>query len=119
MSDPVFEKMIADALDSIPPALGRQMENVAVTWRHWPSNWQRRGDWGMLLGLYEGVDLTKRSPLSYSGAPPDRITVFKQPHLLLAHDEAELAAMVRKTVLHEVAHHFGISDPRLQELGWA
>jgi predicted Zn-dependent protease with MMP-like domain len=119
VSEAAFEQLVAEALDSIPEALGRRMENVAVTVREWPTARQRAGRRGTLLGLYEGVDLTRRSPLSYGPAMPDRITVFKGPHCQLANDEAELAARVTKTVIHEVAHHFGISDPRLEELGWA
>lgn len=115
----VFEQMVADALDSIPESLGRRMENVAVTVRDWPTRRQLAGARGMLLGLYEGVDLTRRSSLGYMATMPDRITIFKEPHQRLARDEIELAALVRKTVIHEVAHHFGISDPRLEELGWA
>jgi predicted Zn-dependent protease with MMP-like domain len=119
VSEQVFEQLVADALDSIPEALGRQMENVAVTVRDWPTSRQLAGHRGMLLGLNEGVDLTRRSPLSYGAAMPDRITIFKGPHCRLAQDESELARLVQKTVIHEVAHHFGISDPRLEELGWA
>ena len=119
VTDAVFEQMVADALDSIPESLGRRMENVAVVVRDWPTRRQLRGVGGMLLGLYEGVDLTCRSPLGYHGGMPDRITIFKEPHQRIAGDEVQLAALVRKTVIHEVAHHFGISDPRLDELGWA
>jgi predicted Zn-dependent protease with MMP-like domain len=118
VTEAVFEQLVADALDSIPEALGRRMENVAVTVRDWPTARQLTGQRGMLLGLYEGVALTRRSSLQ-GGGPPDRITIFKEPHCRLATDEADLARLVHKTVIHEVAHHFGISDPRLEELGWA
>ena len=74
---------------------------------------------GTLLGLYQGVDLTRRSPLSYVGAMPDRITVFRGPITRLARDRSDLVRIVTTTVIHEVAHHFGISDARLEELGWA
>jgi predicted Zn-dependent protease with MMP-like domain len=119
VSERVFEQLVADALDSIPESLGRRMENVAVTVRDWPTPRQLAGQRGMLLGLYEGIDLTHRSPLSYGATMPDRITIFKEPHCRLAQDHDELARLVTKTVIHEVAHHFGISDPRLEELGWA
>lgn len=114
-----FEQLVADALDSIPEALGRQMQNVAVTVADWPTSAQLGGRRGTLLGLYEGVDLTRRSPLSYGGAMPDRITIFRGPISWLAEDEADLVRIVTTTVIHEVAHHFGISDDRLSELGWA
>jgi predicted Zn-dependent protease with MMP-like domain len=114
-----FEQLVADALDSIPEALGRLMENVAVTVADRPTAGQMGGQHGALLGLYQGIDLTKRSPLSYGGAMPDRITIFRLPIAGLARDEADLVRIVTVTVIHEVAHHFGISDARLVELGWA
>lgn len=77
------------------------------------------GHSGTLLGLYEGVDLTRRSPLSYAAVMPDRITIFRGPITALARDESQLVHLVTTTVIHEVAHHFGISDERLAELGWA
>jgi predicted Zn-dependent protease with MMP-like domain len=119
LDDEAFEKLVADALDSIPEVLGRRMENVAVMVQEWPTAEQLGGRSGTLLGLYQGVSLTRRSPLSYGGAMPDRITIFKGPLCRLARDEADLIRMVTRTVIHEVAHHFGISDPKLEELGWA
>jgi len=113
-----FEKMVEDALDSIPPSLGEEMDNVVVTVEDWPTPEQLDGRGGTLLGLYEGTALTRRSPVSYAGATPDRITIFRGPICGLARDEAELKRMVTRTVIHEVAHHFGISDERLHELGW-
>jgi len=114
-----FEQLVANALDAIPEPLGQQMENVAVTVADWPTVDQLAGRQGTLLGLYEGVALTRRSPLSYAGATPDRITIFRGPITRIARDEADLVRIVTKTVIHEVAHHFGISDARLAELGWA
>lgn len=114
-----FEQLVADALDSIPEALGRRMQNVVVTVANWPTSEQLDGRRGTLLGLYQGVELTRRSPLSYGGAMPDRITIFRGPITRLARDEADLVRIVTTTVIHEVAHHFGISDARLEELGWA
>jgi predicted Zn-dependent protease with MMP-like domain len=114
-----FEQLVAEALDSIPPELGEQMENVAVVVEDWPTPEQLGGRRGSLLGLYEGVPLTARSPLSYAGVAPDRITVFRGPLCALAGDEDELARAVRATVLHEVGHYFGMTDARLKELGWA
>jgi predicted Zn-dependent protease with MMP-like domain len=116
-----FEEMVADALDEIPPALGAEMENVAVVVEEWPNASQsaRLAPGSTLLGLYEGVPITRRGPLSYSGVAPDRITIFRGPLSRLARDDADLAARVRVTVLHEVGHYFGMSDERLGELGWA
>jgi predicted Zn-dependent protease with MMP-like domain len=114
-----FERLVADALDLIPEALGRMMENVVVVVEDWPTAAQLAGRRGTLLGLYQGIDLTRRSPLSYAGVMPDRITIFRGPINRLTSTEAELVDMVTTTVIHEVAHHFGISDARLVELGWA
>ena len=121
MSRERFEEMVADALDEIPPALGAEMENVAVVVEEWPNASQsaRLAPGSTLLGLYEGVPITRRGPLSYSGVAPDRITIFRGPLSRLARDDADLAARVRVTVLHEVGHYFGMSDERLEELGWA
>jgi predicted Zn-dependent protease with MMP-like domain len=113
-----FEELVADALDSIPPELAAQMENVAVLVEDWPSG-EQHPPTGTLLGLYEGVPLTARGPIGYSNVMPDRITIFRGPLCARAADEAELAEQVRKTVLHEVGHYFGIDDARLDELGWA
>jgi len=105
-----FEELVADALDQLPPELGALMDNVWVT----VADDCPEG----LLGLYEGVPLTERE--AYGGlAMPDRITVFRLPTCAACHSEAEVVDMVRDTVIHEVAHHFGIDDHRLDELGWA
>jgi predicted Zn-dependent protease with MMP-like domain len=114
-----FETLVANALDEIPPALGDAIENVAVVVAEWPTSDQLGGRSGTLLGLYEGVPLTRRDPISYRGVLPDRITIFRGPLCARARDEADLAAQVRTTVLHEVGHYFGMSDARLRELGWA
>jgi predicted Zn-dependent protease with MMP-like domain len=113
-----FEELVADALDSIPPELGEQMENIAVVVEDWPTSEALEGRAGTLLGLYEGIALTERSPLGYAGVLPDRITVFRGPLCELARDEADLARQIRVTVVHEVAHHFGIDDQQLHDLGW-
>jgi predicted Zn-dependent protease with MMP-like domain len=109
-----FEELVAEALDSIPEDLGRRMQNVAVFVE------DERHPW--LLGLYEGIPLTSRAAY---GSPngslpmPDRITIFRLPILRHCRDEDDVVRQVRVTVIHEVAHHFGIDDARLTELGWA
>ena len=105
-----FEEMVAEALDGLPAELGRLMSNVAVTVEH------GRGPRG-LLGLYEGIPLTSRTT-QYAGVLPDRITIYRQAICAICQTEEEVADQVRKTVIHEVAHHFGIDDARLSELGW-
>jgi predicted Zn-dependent protease with MMP-like domain len=114
-----FETFIADALDEIPPELASAMENVAIVVAEWPSPDQLAGRPGTLLGLYEGIPLTRRDPIGYGGVLPDRITIFRGPLCVRASDETDLARQVRTTVLHEVGHHFGLSDGRLRQLGWA
>lgn len=107
-----FEELVAEALDGIPAELGRLMDNVAV--------FVREGSPGSgLLGLYEGIPLTKRDR-GYEGmVMPDRITIFRQPILATCATEADVVRQVQITVVHEVGHHFGIDDGRLAELGWA
>ena len=105
-----FEEMVVTALDSLPEELGRLMTNVAVTVEHAP------GPPG-LLGLYEGIPLTDRST-QYAGVLPDRITIYRQAICAICRSEQEVADEVRRTVIHEIAHHFGIDDDRLTELGW-
>lgn len=106
-----FEDLVAEALDSIPAELGRLMDNVAV--------FVVEGSEGShLLGRYEGIPLTERDR-GYEGmVMPDRISIFRRPILAMCHSEAQVVQQVRITVIHEVAHHFGIDDERLEELGW-
>jgi predicted Zn-dependent protease with MMP-like domain len=105
-----FEEMVVTALDGLPEEFGRLMSNVAVTVEH------GRGPRG-LLGLYQGIPLTSRTT-QYSGVLPDRITIYRQAICAVCRTEDEVADQVRRTVIHEVAHHFGIDDARLSELGW-
>jgi len=105
-----FEQMVATALDSLPAEFGDLMKNVAVLVEHGAGP---RG----LLGLYEGVPLTSRTT-SYAGVLPDRITIYQRAICAICHTEAEVVEQVRRTVIHEVGHYFGISDERLRELGW-
>ncbi len=98
------------ALDGLPEELGQLMSNVAVTVEHGPGP---RG----LLGFYQGVPLTSRTT-QYAGVLPDRIVIYRQAICAICRTEDEVAGQVRRTVIHEVAHHFGIDDGRLTELGW-
>src|SRR5439155_23606987 len=98
------------AIDTLPPDLNEAMSNVAIVVADEPPP-------GMpLLGLYEGIPLTSRTS-GYSGVTPDRITIYRLPlERQYGHDPALLRAQIRRLVLHEIAHHFGISDERLREL---
>ena len=113
MTDEEFEEAVGDALDLIPDELARLMSNVAVLVADEPSAEERD-----LLGLYEGVPLTERDGWWDAGSLPDRITIYKGPLTRLCEDREELLDEIAVTVVHEVAHHFGISDERLHELGW-
>jgi predicted Zn-dependent protease with MMP-like domain len=113
-----FEELVADALDELPVELGDALDNVVVVVEEWPTPAQLEGREGTLLGLYEGIPLTERGPLTYAGVVPDRILVFRGPLCALARDEHDLVEQVRVTVLHEVGHHFGVDEDRLRELGW-
>jgi predicted Zn-dependent protease with MMP-like domain len=105
-----FEQMVTQALDGLPPELGRRMRNVAVTVEH------ERGPRG-LLGLYHGVPLTSRTS-TYSAVLPDQITIYRLAICAICSTESEVLEQVRRTVIHEIGHHFGIEDDRLHELGW-
>lgn len=105
-----FEVMVSEALDGIPGELGELMSNVAVTVQH------DDGPAG-LLGLYQGVPLTRRTAF-YAGALPDRITIYRRAICAVCTNDAEVVEQVRRTVVHEVGHHFGLGDARLRELGW-
>jgi predicted Zn-dependent protease with MMP-like domain len=117
-----FEELVEEALDSIPDEFWAVVDNLAVTVAEWPSQAQLYsvgvGPGGLLLGLYEGVPLTERSS-HYGLVAPDKVTIFRGPILRVCppDDEDAVRRQVRRTVLHEVAHHFGISDARLHELG--
>ena len=106
-----FRGLVATALDSIPDALARYIENVAVFV-------EDQGRSGNVLGLYEGIPLTHREQYGLGGPMPDRITIYRLPILTRCATEDEVVDMVRITVVHEVGHHFGLSDQRLRELGY-
>ena len=108
----VFEELVTQALDSLPEELGRQFSNVAVLVED-----EKPGEPG-LLGLYEGVPLTERGQW-YSGVLPDRVTIYRLPIVRRCATYAQVVEEVRVTVIHELAHHMGIDDDRLDELGWA
>ncbi|MBI9115773.1 metallopeptidase family protein [Sanguibacter suaedae] len=109
-----FEDAVGDALDEVPPELAAQMDNVVVLVED-----DAPADDPGLLGLYEGVPLTERDLGWAAGSLPDRITIFRNPTLAVCESRDEVVDEVAVTVVHEIAHHFGIDDERLHELGWA
>ena len=108
-----FEELVADALDEIPDALGRLVDNVVVVVEDGAVD-------GSLLGRYDGIPLTERDGWYGTGelVMPDRVTIFRRPICAMADDEDEVVRQVGITVVHELAHHFGIDDERLHDLGW-
>ena len=107
-----FEELVAEALDRIPPELTRLMDNVAVFVEDEPP-----ADDPELLGLYEGTPLTERGEW-YAGVLPDRITIYRGPTLRMCETRDDVIAETEVTVVHEIAHHFGIDDERLHALGY-
>ena len=119
LSRPAFEALVVEALDSLPAPFLEALENVEVVVESEPTRSQLRAAGvrsGTLLGLYEGVPLTDRSS-AYGMVVPDRITLFRRPIASMAENDDAARRIVRETVIHEIAHHFGISDERLDELG--
>ncbi|WP_412541265.1 metallopeptidase family protein [Longispora sp. K20-0274] len=112
MSRARFEELVADALDEVPDELMALLDNVVVLVED-----KAPKDDPDLLGLYEGYALTERG-WDYSGALPDRITIYRLPTLAICETEEDVVEEVSVTVVHEIAHHFGIDDDRLHELGW-
>jgi predicted Zn-dependent protease with MMP-like domain len=107
-----FEELVAEALDGVPPELGRLMDNVVVL----VEDDAPAGEPG-LLGLYHGIPLTERDS-GYTFREPDRILIFRAPLLAMCTTEQQLVDEVRITVVHEIAHHFGIDDRHLHALGY-
>ena len=123
MDEGTFAELVADALDSLPDEFLERMVNVQVTIEDWPSreDLEEVGlslrDKSSLLGLYHGVPLTRRD--TFYSALPDRITIYQKPiERLAGNDEDDIREQVRHTVIHEIAHYYGISDERLDELGY-
>ena len=117
-----FEALVVDVLDGLPAQILDMLDNVDVVIETWPSRAQldeaELEPGGTLLGLYEGVPLTARDG-GYFLVPPDKITIFKGPIERMCRTRDEVATQVRVTVIHEIAHHFGIGEQRLDELGWS
>jgi predicted Zn-dependent protease with MMP-like domain len=114
-----FEWLVARAVDSLPEEFRTKLENIDVVVEEWPTQYQlaktrlKRGQ--TLLGLYEGVPLTKRG-VHYGLVPPDKITIFRKPIEAKCSHNAEITAEIQRVVRHEIAHHFGIGDARLRQI---
>lgn len=112
MSPEEFEDYVSEALDLVPEELLDMIENCVVLVEADPPD-----NLPTLLGLYEGIPLTERNS-SYSMALPDRIFIFRNPILAMCWSRPQVVDEIRVTVVHEIAHHFGIDDERLHALGW-
>ncbi|RDI48405.1 metallopeptidase family protein [Nocardia mexicana] len=112
MSDDRFEELVGEALDMIPEELARAIDNVVVLIE------PRNAEDPHLLGLYHGIALTERVDSQYGGALPDTITVYREALLDMCDSEEEVVEEVAITVIHEIAHYFGIDENRLHQLGW-
>lgn len=119
LGEDAFEQLVGRALDDLPPWVQEHMDNVAVMTAAWPRAAQLRaagvGRGRLLLGLYEGVPLTQRGR-GYQLVPPDRITLFQGPLEQVAASVPDLVRQIRRTVIHEVAHHYGLSDEEIAQL---
>ncbi len=115
---PSFEDLVAEALDSLPEDIARHLDNVEVVVEDEPPE-ELLGDLSdgeTLLGHYHGIPLTDRG--FYDGALPDKVSIYRGPITRTYRSPDAIRAEVRRTVIHELAHHFGIDDDRLDELGW-
>ena len=120
LSEEQFEQLVAQALDELPPYFQEKISNVEVLVKSWPSRRELHNagvpPGHTLLGLYSGIPLTERTH-NYGLVTPDTITLYQGPIEQSATKSEQIPGIVRHTVIHEFAHHFGISDDRLRELG--
>ena len=112
MSAQRFEELVSEALDEVPEELMSMLDNVVIVVEDRPADGSLD-----LLGLYEGYALTSRG-WDYGAVLPDRISIYREPILHICRTEDDVVEEVTVTVVHEIAHHFGIDDHRLHELGW-
>lgn len=112
MSRADFERLIIEELDALPDEMFEGLENLAFVVEDRPEDGSLE-----LLGLYEGIALTERGQYGF-GELPDRIIVYREPHLVICDDEEELRDEVHATLVHEIAHFYGIDEERVHELGW-
>lgn len=119
LSDELFDKMIGRAMDELPKEYMLRLDNVAITYADEPTPEQlqkqgvRMGQ--LLLGLYEGIPLTQRNA-AYTFVLPDKITLFKLPILAVSYSESDLFERIKRTLWHEIAHHYGLGHDRIHEL---
>lgn len=120
MDDEEFGKLIDLAVESLPKEFLDKLENVSIVMADWPTREQinklrKSGRGGLLLGLYEGVPQTKRGRYGIGPTLPDKITIFKIPILRISRSYNELGERIKNTVIHEIGHHFGMSEEAIQK----
>lgn len=118
MEDSEFKKLIDRAIDSLPQEFLEKLENVSIVIEDWPTHHQRKnlakkGQGGLILGLYEGIPQTRRGRYGVGPTLPDKITIFKIPILMISKTYDQLVENIRKTVIHEIAHHFGLEEEEI------
>jgi len=120
VSDQEFDELIQRALEVLPQQYIKNLNNVAITYADDPTPEQLARNHvdshHLLLGLYEGIPQTSRYAASYTGVLPDKITIFKNPIRYLAHDDASFFEQIKRTVWHEIAHHYGLGHDRIHVL---
>ena len=119
MDDFEFENIIKKAVEELPTEFKDKMENVSIMFSDYPSEEQMRQvqmrGRGLLLGLYQGIPQTRRGNYGIGGSLPDKITIFKIPLLAISRSHEEAVENIKSTVIHEIAHHFGMSDAEIQK----
>jgi predicted Zn-dependent protease with MMP-like domain len=115
-----FEEVVADTMERLDERFKARLDNVAIVVEEWPDRWTLQlagvGHREQLLGFYHGVPLTERTQ-AYGMVTPDKISIYRQPLMRYYRTPEALREGIRHTVLHELAHYFGLSDDRLRELG--
>lgn len=119
LSDKEFDRLISSAMDELPQQYIKGLDNVAIVYADWPDEHQSKKaglhEGNLLLGLYEGIPLTKRGA-GYTFVLPDKITLFKLPILMIVRTEQELFEQIKRTLWHEIAHYYGLDHDRIHEL---
>lgn len=120
VSDDEFDQLIQRAMGELPQEYIKGLDNVAITYADEPTLEQlianHVGPNQLLLGLYEGIPQTSRFSTSYSGVLPDKITIFKHPIMLVTHDSLSFFEQIKRTLWHEIAHHYGLGHDRIHVL---
>lgn len=121
MDDTEFEHLVNRAVSNLPDEFKEKLDNVAVVTADWPTRVQteilaKRGERGLLLGLYQGIPQTKRRNYGIGPTLPDKITIFKYPILRISASYEDAIKNIKDTVIHEIAHHFGMSEEEIHKV---